>query len=75
MIVKVKLKKLRTDDGTFSVKDHVKLGAEYEIDLSTRRLASLYNYEMNLKHSKEIVDCTNGFYLPVEMLDLSKHEN
>jgi hypothetical protein len=68
MIVTAKLIKKETDDGLMTVRDHVELGSEYQIDLSTLTIRMGYNYLQGQEWEREMVKDVEGGWLPTEIL-------
>jgi len=69
-IKKVKTIKRTTSDGLFELKDHIKIGCEYEVDMASIRMQHGFNTEVNQNWYKEIIDCVDGQWLPTEILNL-----
>jgi len=69
-IRKAKLIKRRTDDGMFEVKDHLKIGLKYYIYINSIILSDGFHTPTKTPWHREIVFCTDGQWLPTELLKI-----
>ncbi len=70
MIVEAKLVKLKSEDGFWEMLNYVQLGTVYEVDTETIRIARVWNRKLRKEASTTVIRCTNGTWLPVELLEL-----
>lgn len=68
MVVVAKLIKLKLDNGLMEMADHIELGREYQVDLSTIQMRKLYHFQSGKEWQCEMVQDTKGGWLPTEML-------
>ncbi len=78
-IVKAKLIKLETDDSLFKIENKKHKGKIYYVDLSSKKIKTGYNFEVNKQWEKELIDIfdknINGEYVvagffPTELLKI-----
>lgn len=69
---RAKLVKTRTDDGLFETMPGVRIGREYIVDLSTKRVSKGYNIEKRVWWWKEIIGIKGGGWFPTEMLKIEE---
>ncbi len=70
MIVEAKLIKLKSEDGFWEMLNCVTLGTTYQVDTETMRVARVRNRELHKEANVLIIQCTDGQWLPVELLEL-----
>ena len=73
-IRRAKLVKRATEDGLFELHGHLKIGIEYEVDISTIQMANGYNTVMDMNWIKEIIYMTDGQWMPTELLEWEKEK-
>jgi hypothetical protein len=71
-IVKAKLIKRMTADGLTELHDHIPLGKEYNVDLSTRHLSAGINFVKGKRWVREIINTIGDDvgWLPTELLEI-----
>jgi hypothetical protein len=72
------LAKHHSDDGLVTMREHIPLGKQYEIDLNSIRIVEFVITDKTVPesfkvHHKEVVDCTDGQYLCTEVLHIPGH--
>ena len=69
MIVQARLIKLATDDKLMEMNESIELGKIFLVDLNTKHEVTLHNTEYDKEHTKEVVLCVDGGWLPTEILE------
>jgi hypothetical protein len=72
-LVRARLARVKTEDGLAEVMPHVKVGKEYWIDIESARAVGAFNTELNVLHTKKIVNVYDhgefAGYMYLELLD------
>ena len=74
LLAKATLIKLQTEDGMFSLHDHIVVGKVYTVDLSSCVVEKGYNVEFKKIWRREVVDIIEEGkvvgYMPTELIDI-----
>lgn len=60
-----------TTDGLMAVNDNVPIGKVYLVDLATRTVSTM-QHSSGMLHAKEVVQCSDGGWIPVALLDIDQ---
>ena len=69
-IKKAILIKRVTDDGLLELKEHLKIGIEYEVDIDTIETAGGFNMVKKKFWTREVVFTTDQQWMPTELLEI-----
>lgn len=72
-IVSADLVKLKTDDGLVEMKDHIQIGAQYNVDMNSKRMVKGFNIEKKILWEREVIDIVDSegrWWMPTELLSI-----